>query len=161
MIYQIATGEGLTYNGSSMGMQAFIKRVPGSIISHCGQDAEYTRNYILTAQPETETLCLKESWDGLHYVLSHNRRRPAKELDTMIVWDTSDLLGIAILGKEILNRDCKIGFGAPKWIEAAQVVDIAELLKDVEWKILEEEIIPEKMMRCGVYPEGLWDDEDK
>lgn len=144
-----------------MGMQAYLKRVPPTIFAQCTEDAEFAKDYIAGNQAETETICLKESWDGLHYLLSHKRRRPAKELDTMIVWDTSDLLAVSILGKEVLNPKCKFGFGVPKWVDENQVTDIKDLLDEIDWEVLRDDIVPEKMIRCGVYPEGLWDDEAK
>lgn len=144
-----------------MGMIAYLKRVPGSVIPRCSVDAAFAKEYISGIQPDTETINVKESWDGLHYLFSSNRRRPAKVWDTLVVWDTSDLMGISVLGKEILNKDCKLGFGNPKWIDAEQVKDIAELLKDLEWEVLEEKMIPDRMRECGVYPEELWEDEEK
>src|SRR5215204_4123589 len=144
-----------------MKMFAYLKRVPEESIVRCRDDADFAGNYLAGEQSDTETLCLKESWDALHYVMSSNRRRPAKELDTMIVWDTSDLLAVSILGKEVLNRNCKHTFGVPKWVDAAQVKDIFELLTAVEWADLADQIVSEKMARCGVYPEGIWDDEEK
>lgn len=144
-----------------MQMFAYLKRVPSEALERCRIDAEYAKNYLASEQPGTETLCLKESWDALHYLLSTNRRRPAKELDTLIVWDTSDLMAVSILGKEVLNQNIRYAFGAPKWVDPHQAADIAELLQEVEWADLQDEIVPEKMAHCGVYPEGLWDDEHK
>lgn len=140
-------------------MLAYLKRVPRKELEKCKEDADYAREYVSGTQPDSETLNLKESWDGLHYLLSANRRRPARAWDTMVVFDTSDLLGVALLGKEIMNRNFKYGFGNPKWIEPMQVKDIDELLSDLEWATLAEELVSEKMEKCGVWPENLWADE--
>lgn len=144
-----------------MRLVACLKRIPPNIISHCAEDAEMAKRYIVETQPDTETINLKESWDGLHYLLSRDRRKPAKLMDTTIIKDSNDLMGIALIGKEALNRKLKLGFGVPKVIDSDQVQDIQDLLKSIEWSDLEEDVIYEKMHPCGVYPDELWEDEEK
>ena len=144
-----------------MYMHAFLKRVPPEAVQRCIQNADFATSFLSAEQPGTETLGLKESWDGLHYIMNAKRRRPAKELDTMVVWDNSELLAAAILGKEILNKNCKNTFGVPRWIEPAMVVSIAKRLSELNWMDLADEIVPENMSHCGVYPDWLWESEDK
>lgn len=144
-----------------MRLVACLKRIPNSIVPHCAEQADFARQYLAENQPDTETLNLKESWDGLHYLLSRDRRRPAKLMDTTIIKNSNDLMGIALIGKEILSRGLKYGFGSPKIIDADQVGDIHDLLKAIDWAVLQEDIIAEKMQSCGVYPEELWEDESK
>lgn len=144
-----------------MRLVACLKRIPQSIVPHCEEKADFARQYIAENQPDTETMNLKESWDGLHYLLSRDRRKPAKLMDTTIIKSSNDLMGIALIGKEVLTRGLKYGFGSPKIIDSEQVADIFELLMQIDWDNLEEDIVAEKMQTCGVYPEELWEDEAK
>jgi hypothetical protein len=136
-----------------------LKRVPVQEIERCKASSEYARNYISGVQGDSEILNLKESWDGLHYLLSPARRKPAN------VWDTSvvnlDLMGMAIVGKEHLNKELKLGFSIPKWIDPDQVQAIAKQFSSVGWEELEDAYDPPGMHKCGVYPDEIWDDEDK
>lgn len=144
-----------------MGMYACLKRVPAGEINQCKENSLYAKHYISGIQVDTETINLKESWDGLHYLLSPKRRKPSKVWDTSVVWDNIDPMGMALVGKEVLNKDCKYGFGKPKWIDAQQVKEIAQSLENLRWDQLEAAYSPEKMQKCGVYPEELWEDVDK
>jgi hypothetical protein len=144
-----------------MGMYACLKRVPFKEISQCKENAIYAKHYISGVQGDTELINLKESWDGLHYLLSPKRRKPSKVWDTSVVWDNIDPMGIALVGKDVLNKDCKYGFGNPKWIDPEQVHEIARTLKDLDWEQVSEAYVPEKMQKCGVYPEELWADVEK
>jgi len=142
-------------------MYAYLKRVPVSEIKLCQANADYAADYIMGVQPDTETQSLKQSWDGLHFLLSPSRRKPSSVWDTSIVWNSTDLMGIAVIGKATLNDTCKIGFVAPKWIPPDLVSQIAAGLKEMKWETLDDLYSPGGMKKCGVYPEELWDEEDE
>jgi hypothetical protein len=142
-------------------MFAYLKRVPSTAIQECQADANHAREYITGHQPDTETQPLKQSWDGLHFLLSPNRRKPSSVWDTSTIWHTTDFMGIAIIGKETLNEACKLGFVTPKWVAPGLVAQISFRLRSLSWDSLEEAYSPDKMRQCGVYPDDLWDDEEK
>ena len=142
-------------------MFAYLKRVPSTAIAECQVNPNYARDFISGTQPDTETQPLKQSWDGLHFLLSPNRRKPSNVWDTSTIWHTTDFMGIAIIGKETLNDGCKLGFVSPKWITPGLVAQISFRLKTLNWETLDEIYSPDQMKKCGVYPEELWDDEEK
>ncbi len=142
-------------------MLAYLKRVPPEAILGCRSNAAHASEYITGKQPDTETLALKRSWDGLHFLLSTDRRKLSNAWDTSAIWNTADIMGMAVIGKDVLNPECRLGLFAPKWIPPGTVAQISFRLKATRWETLDEAYSADRMRDCGVYPEDFWDDEEK
>ncbi len=112
------------------------------------KDSEKVREQILkelefamakrpTGNPSAESLSLEKSWHSLHYLLTGN------------LWEVNSILGKTILGGNEIGPD--IGYGPARFLEPAELKEIATALKRVSKDDLAKRFDLKAMVAAKVY----------
>jgi len=112
------------------------------------KDSEKVREQILkelefamakrpAGNPGAESLSLEKSWHSLHYLLTGN------------LWEVNSILGKTILGGNEIGPD--IGYGPARFLEPAEVKEIATALKKVSKDDLAKRFDLKAMVAAKVY----------
>jgi hypothetical protein len=97
--------------------------------------------------PDGETVVdLDKAWHGIHFLL------------TGTVEDASSVLGRAIMGGRPVGPDN--GYGPARLLEANEVRVIAAALAAVDLKQLSVGYDALEFERQGIYPNGIWEEDD-
>lgn len=98
-------------------------------------------------------LNIDKSWDGVHYLLTGKSTvESVKEIDQ------SNPKEWVILGWGVWGPD--VGYGPSRFVAPKEVTQVAQFLSKLKDDDLKKQFNPIKMNKLGIYPDGLWDEED-
>lgn len=104
---------------------------------------------LVFAEGERESLDLDKSWDGLHFLLS--KARPGR----------AELKFIDAGGVTVGKVDAT-GYGTPaKVMRPQEVQALAKALSDLQADAIRAAYVPDELVIDGIYPKGLWRDDEK
>lgn len=134
-----------------MGVTIFYHRLKPEHLEQSIDDADFFENLLNEREQYCdEILEIVDGWDGLHFVLSDERRQGIS------MFEAFDEFGEAIIGTEIVNDDYETDHGTPHYLNQERVMAIADLLAEVNEDDLWDNYKPNKMDQMMVYPED-WD----
>jgi hypothetical protein len=119
-----------------MSMQALFRRLESADLQRLLAHPEEVSAFIY-AEPDDKFLDIDKSWQTIHFLLTDD------------LWDTSTLLGKAILGGRDIGEDQ--GYGPARILDTPEVAKIAEALEMISAEEMQRRFDVRKLQKAAVY----------
>ena len=132
-----------------MGMVIHYYSVDPSLLKKCQEDTEYLKDLIENTNfTEENKLDLGSAWDGIHFLLSEERRSSTAFAEPL------DKYGEYILGENVLNEEFETEYGPSNYLTPTKVKEAVDELMDVTEDVLWESFDADLMDEMLVVPEN-------
>lgn len=119
-----------------MSMQALFRRLEPTEVQQLLSHPEEVSVFIY-AEPDEAFLDIDKSWQVIHFLLTDD------------LWDTSTLLGKAILGGKDIGEDQ--GYGPARLLDVPDVVEISQALEPITVNEMQRRFDVRRLQKAAVY----------
>ncbi len=95
-------------------------------------------------------LNIDKSWDGIHFLLTGKMIGDKFDQSNPLEWV---MAGWGEWGLEV-------GYGASRFVAPKEVTQLSHILSELKDDDLKKRFDPVKMNDIGIYPDGIWDEEN-